>query len=83
MPYDNRDPKRDHNIDNHPCVFRAPGLELRAKGGLLKAFRSGSVRSSRVFWQKLRRLNVRGYSLQGLMISLLMLAISALWILRP
>ena len=21
MPYDNRDPKRDPNIDNHPCIF--------------------------------------------------------------
>ena len=21
MPYYNRDPKRDHNFDNHPCAF--------------------------------------------------------------
>ena len=25
MPYYDKDPKRDHNFDNHPCRFQEPG----------------------------------------------------------
>ena len=28
MPYYNRDPKRDHNFDNHPCVAGVPGRQI-------------------------------------------------------
>ena len=27
MPYDNRNPKRDHNFDNHPCARTSHALE--------------------------------------------------------
>ena len=30
MPYYNRDPKKDHNVDNHPCIC---GVLTPAKSG--------------------------------------------------
>ena len=35
MPYYNKDPKRDPNIDNHPYQFEAVGFGLAPSSGLL------------------------------------------------
>ena len=69
MPYDNKDPKRDHNFDNNPYVYMYVGIIIFAATrillgclgrnnpfvllGLLGA-RSDSSLCGVFFWQKVK-----------------------------
>ena len=66
MPYENRDPKRDHNFDNHPCESAEP-LPNKAP------VRSPSLRETMIGFRSLgfRGLGFRvvGFRVRGLGVS--------------
>ena len=58
MPYYNKDPKRDHNFDNHPCVYMVGSCYLASLDKALGALVGGVALSRTIMiWIPMKLAN--------------------------